>query len=182
MDGARLITEEDKSILSWDWSNRAPELIRLKRAKTLNPPSYPVDWYSLGVLLYTLSEKKAPFYSSNRDAQIQSILNGFKPPTTWNAKDPQLIDLITRLLRLDTITRLGSSGKYKGSVQGTKDVQNHAFFKCITEYRNGSKNGWSILKSAKPEDIKKMCGAPSNKDSKEACCDPFAEVKKTHKV
>ena len=173
-DAARRIgkDEPDNSKENWNWINRAPELIKPLPAgsRALRPPSYPVDWYSLGVVLFNLAEGKLPFDNSGSDRKlVTSILSGFNAPSDWKLNHGPFIDLVTKLLQVAADKRLGSSGSSKGTTSGAIEVKSHPFFKCINEV-----GGWAILESGIAEAIKTMCSKPYKAGSQIACCNPNA--------
>ena len=165
-DAARRIGkgEPDNSKENWNWLNRAPELIKPLPAgsRALDPPGYPVDWYSLGVVLFNMSEEILPFDNSTPDLKIRSILRGFTPPSGWILNQGPFTVLVTALLQVEAAKRLGS-------IIGAIEIKNHPFFKCINEV-----NGWIDLESGNAESISTMCSKPYPEGSQEACCDPNA--------
>jgi len=95
----------------------APEIIKGKGH------SKPVDWWSLGILLYEMLVGLPPFYSENMNEMYELIL---KSPL----KFPSFVDadaqsLLRGLLERDETKRLGSGpGDYK-------EIQAHPFFASI---------------------------------------------------
>jgi serum/glucocorticoid-regulated kinase 2 len=82
----------------------------------------PVDWWSLGILLYELTVGIPPFYSQNVNEMYNKIQHGvlrFPPFLTESCKN-----LITALLNRDPSKRLGSK-------DGFRDIQDHPFFASI---------------------------------------------------
>lgn len=128
----------------------APEVI----AGTGHGP--PVDWWSLGVLIYELVYGFTPFRASKRDATFDAILTrplAFPPRP---AVSPQLQDLVSRLLERDERSRLGSvsgsgasangasgSGGGGGGL-GAEEVKAHPWFEGID---------WALLRHMTPPHV-----------------------------
>jgi len=83
--------------------------------------SSPVDWWSLGTLIYEMLTGLPPFYSQNINIMYQKILSGeLKFPSYVNGDAQKLLEgLLTR----DPEKRLGT--------KGADEVKNHPFFKDI---------------------------------------------------
>jgi len=95
----------------------APEIIKGKGH------SKPVDWWSLGILLYEMLVGLPPFYSENMNEMYELILNSPLKFPSFVPSDAQ--SLLKGLLEKDPEKRLGSgSGDYK-------EIQKHAFFSNI---------------------------------------------------
>lgn len=77
----------------------------------------PVDWWTLGILLFELFYGKTPFKGSNRKETFYSILC---KPATFPVPSP-LTDLISKLLAKEPENRLGTKG-------GADEVKKHPFF------------------------------------------------------
>eukprot|EP00128_Syssomonas_multiformis_P018553 Colp12_sorted_trinity150504_noHs@33981 len=95
----------------------APEVLQ---QKGYGPP---VDWWTLGVLIYEMLAGIPPFYDENTNAMYQKILYGelvFPDHMSGKARD-----LLTQLLDRDPKKRLGS-GK-----DGALDIKKHDWFKGI---------------------------------------------------
>jgi len=94
----------------------APEIIKGKgHAK-------PVDWWSLGILLYEMLVGLPPFYSENMNEMYELIL---KAPLKFPSFVPDdAISLLNGLLERDESKRLGSDKDYL-------EIQEHEFFKDI---------------------------------------------------
>jgi serine/threonine protein kinase len=95
----------------------APEIIKGKGY------SKPVDWWSLGILIYEMLVGLPPFYSENINEMYELIL---KAPLKFPSFVPsEAQSLLKGLLERDEAKRLGSgSGDYK-------EIQNHSFFAPI---------------------------------------------------
>jgi len=95
----------------------APEIIKGKgHAK-------PVDWWSLGILLYEMLVGLPPFYSENMNEMYELIL---KAPLKFPSFVPDdAISLLNGLLERDESKRLGSSDK------DYLEIKEHEFFKDI---------------------------------------------------
>lgn len=83
----------------------------------------PVDWWSLGILLYELTVGIPPFYSQNVNEMYNKIQHGV-------LRFPQFLSdecksLIIGLLNRDPTKRLGSKDDFK-------DIQSHPFFKPLS--------------------------------------------------
>lgn len=81
----------------------APEV----KARCLEGYSSPADWYTLGVLLYELSEQQLPFGDDPRfDATTEYRTPAFVDES--GQQDPRLLDLVQRLLLWAPHKRLGA--------------------------------------------------------------------------
>lgn len=90
----------------------APEVLRGQGHST------PVDWWSLGTLIYEMLTGLPPFYSKNINIMYQKILNGeLRFP---NYISPEAKSLLEGLLNRDVNARLGD-----------KDIKGHPFFSPI---------------------------------------------------
>jgi serine/threonine protein kinase len=67
--------------------------------------SYPVDWWALGVLLCEMLSGVAPFEAETMVALLDKIVK--EPPTFPTGMEPEVVDLITRLLEKDPARRIG---------------------------------------------------------------------------
>eukprot|EP00253_Pinus_taeda_P031647 PITA_31647 len=83
--------------------------------------SFPVDWWSLGILMYELKYGRTAFRGFSRKETFFNIMS--KEPHITGSWSP-LKDLIKKLLVKDPSKRLGSS-------MGATDVKNHVFFQGL---------------------------------------------------
>jgi len=95
----------------------APEVLRGEGHGT------PVDWWSLGTLMYEMLTGLPPFYSQNINIMYQKILSGELRFPSYVSSDAQSI--LEGLLTRDPEKRLGSKDK------NASDVMSHPFFKSI---------------------------------------------------
>ncbi|XP_050435910.1 ribosomal protein S6 kinase beta-2-like isoform X1 [Adelges cooleyi] len=95
----------------------APEIL------TRSGHGKPVDWWSLGALMFDMLTGTPPFSADNRKKTIEKILRGklIMPPYV----SPEAKDLMRKLLKRQVNHRLGS-----GPNQGD-DIRNHRFFQKI---------------------------------------------------
>ncbi|XP_025200674.1 ribosomal protein S6 kinase beta-2-like [Melanaphis sacchari] len=95
----------------------APEIL------TRSGHGKPVDWWSLGALMFDMLTGTPPFSADNRKKTIEKILRGklIMPPYV----SPEAKDLMRKLLKRQVSHRLGS-----GVNQG-EDIRNHRFFQKI---------------------------------------------------
>lgn len=108
--------------------------------------SSPVDWWSLGILIYELVYGFTPFRGSRRDETFENIL---KCPLVFPQKpvvSPECQDLIRQLLVKDPAKRLGTKN-------GAEEVKAHSLFKGIN---------WALLRNETPPYIPRKGGAPSS--------------------
>ncbi|KAJ5079900.1 non-specific serine/threonine protein kinase [Anaeramoeba ignava] len=83
--------------------------------------SKPVDWWSLGVLMYEMLIGLPPFYSEDMNALYQKIL---RQPLKFPTDTPELArDLIKKLLIKNPKKRLGSTSD-------SESIKNHPYFAC----------------------------------------------------
>lgn len=116
----------------------------------------PVDWWSLGILVYELVYGFTPFRASKRDATFDAILTrplAFPPRPSVS---PQLQDLVSRLLERDEGSRLGSVGGGGGvggdgagggsgsRGLGAEEVKAHPWFEGID---------WALLRHMTPPHV-----------------------------
>uniref|UniRef100_A0A7S3BPB6 cGMP-dependent protein kinase n=1 Tax=Haptolina ericina TaxID=156174 RepID=A0A7S3BPB6_9EUKA len=84
----------------------APEVKSASRKK--KEYTHPADWYTLGVLMYELTEQNLPF---GDDPRFVNARNEYRAPAMVNEKgqrDDQLHDMVLRLLDWSPEKRLGS--------------------------------------------------------------------------
>jgi len=118
----------------------APEVLRGEGHGT------PVDWWSLGTLMYEMLTGLPPFYSQNINIMYQKILSGELRFPTYVSPDAQSI--LEGLLTRDPEKRLGSKDKQ------ASDVMSHPFFKSINWTKLNNKE---IEPSFKPKVKNEAC-------------------------
>nr|AML79589.1 putative LOV domain-containing protein [Asteromonas gracilis] len=94
----------------------------------------PVDWWSLGILVYELLFGITPFRGMRRDETFDNVLNA---PLKFPAKpsiSPEAQDLISLLLVKDPSKRLGTR-------TGAEEIKAHPFFKSVN---------WALLRNEPP--------------------------------
>lgn len=95
----------------------APEIIMSKGY------SFPVDWWSLGVLIYEMTSGYPPFYSSDPMKLYEKVLTGqFKTPDVMT---PSCKSLVKSMLEVDPTKRVGSLKA------GVYDIKAHKWFQEI---------------------------------------------------
>uniref|UniRef100_A0A4W3HE47 non-specific serine/threonine protein kinase n=1 Tax=Callorhinchus milii TaxID=7868 RepID=A0A4W3HE47_CALMI len=81
----------------------------------------PVDWWAMGVILYEFLIGCVPFFGDTPEELFgQVVSDEIMWPEGEEALPPEAQDLITRLLRLNPLDRLGTGGAH--------DVKHHCFF------------------------------------------------------
>ncbi|WEJ96255.1 Serine/threonine-protein kinase [Yamadazyma tenuis] len=93
----------------------APELL-LNQGYTRS-----VDWWTLGTLLYEMLTGLPPFYDEDHTTMYRKILQNPLTFPDFLAKEPSVVDLVTKLLQKDPSKRLSDP----------KEIKAHAFFKDI---------------------------------------------------
>jgi serine/threonine protein kinase len=146
----------------------APELIKHQ------PYNRMVDFWMLGCMLYEMLVGKPPFEHKNKKTLLDMICAGmFKASAV---ADPVAKDLISKLLSINPITRLGANG--------SREVMKHPFFKDIDFTLIGQGKLESPLKmyvrSASMSDkiIKVEYESGSAKTDKDIFVDDFSWVKR----
>lgn len=80
----------------------------------------PVDWWTLGALIFEMLTGFPPFYSPNREELLHRIKYGtVKIPSTLS---PEVFSLLESLLRKDPERRLGSG------LGGSEEIKRHRWF------------------------------------------------------
>eukprot|EP01130_Rhizamoeba_saxonica_P001414 TRINITY_DN11274_c0_g1_i1.p1 TRINITY_DN11274_c0_g1~~TRINITY_DN11274_c0_g1_i1.p1 ORF type:complete len:445 (-),score=109.91 TRINITY_DN11274_c0_g1_i1:51-1385(-) len=80
--------------------------------------TFPVDWWSLGILIYEMMTGLPPFFSNSVNVMYQKILNGtLRFPESMSS---EARDLLSRLLDRNPDTRLSAEG-----------IKSHPFFSSI---------------------------------------------------
>ena len=87
--------------------------------------SFPVDWWSLGIILYEFIMGVPPFHANTEAETHERILKGAYMLPTEEDDDvsPECIDFIKQLLQLNPEKRLGT--------KGVEEILNHPWFKGI---------------------------------------------------
>ena len=116
------------------------------------PHDKAVDWWSVGILLYEMMVGLPPFYSENVNLMYELIQKSELRVPGFVSYEGR--DLITKLLRRDPNTRLGSTDA------DCEPIKKHAFFKAIN---------WDKLlrREVKPDFVPKVShdGDTSNFDA-----------------
>jgi len=109
--------------------------------------SFPVDWWSLGTLIYEMIVGIPPFYSKSINAMYQRILES--PLKFPDSLSEEAIDILEKLLHRDPSRRLCGAA-----------IRDHSFFKDID---------WDQLDDKKIEPLWKP---PVTSDTDTNCIDP----------
>ncbi|XP_064197295.1 protein kinase C delta type-like [Anguilla rostrata] len=81
--------------------------------------SFPVDWWSLGVLVFEMLTGDSPFQGDNEDELSTSVCTDTIEYPSWLNQESK--DLLEKLLERDPTHRLGVAG----------DIRAHPFFEVI---------------------------------------------------
>jgi len=84
---------------------------------------YSVDWWTVGVLLYEMTNGQPPFKDKNPEDVYQKIIAG--KVSFPNHMSRTLRSIISEFLKIDVTKRLGARGS------GVEEVKRHAFFQNI---------------------------------------------------
>lgn len=105
----------------------------------------PVDWWSLGILLYELVYGFTPFRGSRRDETFDNILKMQLTFPEKPAVSEAFQDLVSQLLVKDPTQRLGTK-------TGADEIKQHPFFKSIN---------WALVRNQVPPYIPKRMSRSS---------------------
>lgn len=112
------------------------------------PYEKPIDWWTVGILLYEMLEGYTPFHNRDRSIMFRNII--FNEPSFFSGIDPHAKSLIQNLLRKDPVQRLGTG------VAGSNYVKEHPFF---------AQMDWEALEKRQMKPPKKPT-IRSNKDTR----------------
>jgi len=115
----------------------APELLESRVEKLA-----PLDFWSIGILLYQALVGKTPFKGASEYLTFQRIIEGNLVFPDFVSPDAR--DVITKLLDVDHQTRLGSGSN------GWEDLKSHSFFKGL-DWKNLHKADVPPLPETKKE-------------------------------
>jgi len=108
----------------------APE-VRYAGKKHVKKYSGGADWYTLGVLLYELTEQRLPF---GEDPKFHDFKAEWRKPkafvTESGGKDDDKYDLVKGLLEWRPDKRLGGGGKQSNAAAGAADVRSHKYWRA----------------------------------------------------
>ena len=116
-------TKDGKTMIKGSAQYLAPEIVRGVDA------GYEVDWWALGVMVYLFINQDFPFSGDSVDQVMQNILKG---DIDWSnvgedeeegQMNPDLADLVKKLLDPNPKTRLGT--------QGADSIKTHSYFKNL---------------------------------------------------
>ncbi|XP_065214726.1 cAMP-dependent protein kinase catalytic subunit gamma-like [Planococcus citri] len=128
----------------------APEILKKMQY------SYPVDWYTLGILIYEMTSGRPPYRSSNMVRLFQQILDGqMKMPSHFS---PETIDIIQALTKQSTSLRLRTA----------KVIKAHHYFSTVN---------WSQIqkKTAKPPFVPEVRGESDTQNFDRQTEEPLEE-------
>jgi len=104
----------------------APEVKNAGR-KGYKKYSAAADWYTLGVLLYEMSEQRLPFGDEPRFVDFKAEWRKPKFVTSDGKKDDHLLDLVKQLVEWKPEKRLGG-GKSANTPQAFADIKAHKYW------------------------------------------------------
>jgi len=129
----RILTEENENTAATPLENGNPGIQRKKSfvgtAEYVAPELlenrveefFPLDWWSLGIMIFQSLTGKTPFRGGSEYLTFQAIIEGnLNLPSELS---PEAKDIISKLLNVDWKTRLGSNG--------AEEVKAHSFFKSV---------------------------------------------------
>lgn len=127
----------------------APEIIS---GISISNPS--IDWWALGVIMYELLMGLPPFNDESVPKIFDNITNHrIEWPEVGYEDDcisPEAYDIINKLLNPDYKNRLGANG--------SEEIKNHEFFKCIN---------FSKVRSIKAPIVPKMIMSEEDMEKRE---------------
>lgn len=100
----------------------------------------PVDWWTLGVLLYELLYGRTPFKGTGDDDTLTNVVSESLKFPDCPIVSFQCRDLVKSLLRKEPGNRLGS-------VKGAVEIKQHRFFEGLN---------WALIRCATPPEMPKM--------------------------
>ncbi|XP_073312762.1 serine/threonine-protein kinase D6PK-like isoform X2 [Primulina huaijiensis] len=120
-----------------------------------------VDWWMFGILLYELLYGKTPFKGSSNADTISNVVSRCLKFPDYPTISTHARDLITRLLKKEPESRLGS-------VKGALEIKHHPFFEDLN---------WALVRCATPPEVPKLFDfGGSALDSKKIKCETEYEM------